>query len=165
MYADIQSTILNNGYISEWFSPTRGLRQGCPLSAYLFIIATETLAHKIREDKEIEGIKIGDSLIKISQLADDTTCLLKNHASLTKALDTFKLISISSGLKLNINKTTAKYIGSLKDSDYYPHGLSWIKGPVASLGIILTTSVKENYLLNYRPRITKLKNTLHVWSQ
>ncbi len=66
MYTDIQSTILNNGYISEWFSQTRGIRQGCPLSAYLFIIAAETLAHKIREDKEIEGIKIGDSLIKIS---------------------------------------------------------------------------------------------------
>ncbi len=69
---------------------TRGIRQGCPLSAYLFIIAAETLAHKIREDKEIEGIKIGNSLITISQLADDTTCLLKYHASLSKALDTFK---------------------------------------------------------------------------
>ncbi len=31
------------------------------------------------------------------------------------------------------------------------------KGPVASLGIILTTSVKENYLLNCMPRITNLK--------
>ncbi len=103
-----------------------GIRQGCPLSAYLFIIAAETLAHKIREDKKIEGIKMGDSIIKISQLADDNTCLLKNHASLPKALETFKHFSISSGIKLNINKTIAKYIGSLKDSDYYPHGLSWI---------------------------------------
>ncbi len=101
-------------------------------------------------------------LIRISHLVDDTTCRLKNHASLTKALDTFKLFSISSSLKLNINNTTAKYIGSLKDSDYYPYGLSWIKGPVASLGIIFTTSEKENYLPNYRPRFTKLKNTLQV---
>ncbi len=85
---------------------------------------------------------------------DDTTCLLKNHTSLTKALDTSKRFSISSGLKLNINRTTAKYINSLKDSDHYPHGLSWIEGPVASLGIIFTKLLKENYLLNYRPRIT-----------
>ncbi len=88
LISNIQSTILNNLYISEWLSPTPGIRQGCPRSAYLFIIAAETLAHKIREDKEIEGIKIGDSIIKINQLADDTTCFLKNHASLTKALHT-----------------------------------------------------------------------------
>ncbi len=48
MFTDIQSTILNNGYISEWFSPTRSIiRQGCPLSAYLFIITAETLPKKI----------------------------------------------------------------------------------------------------------------------
>ncbi len=96
---------------------------------------------------------------------DDTTCFLKYHASLTKALDTFKRFSISSGLQLNFNKTTATYIGSLKDSDYYPYGLSWIKASVPSLGIIFTTLAKENYLLNCRPRITKLKNTLQLWSQ
>ncbi len=108
MYTDTQSTILNNEYISEWFSPTQDIRQGYPLSAYIFIIAAETIAHKIREDKEMEGIKIGDSLIKISQLADDTTCLMKNHASLTKALETFKRFSIRSGLKIKHQQNNSK---------------------------------------------------------
>lgn len=33
-------------------------RQGCPISAYLFIVAADILAHKLRENKGIEGIKI-----------------------------------------------------------------------------------------------------------
>ncbi len=44
MYTNIQTTILNNGYISEWFSPTRGIRQGCPLSAYLFYYCSRNLS-------------------------------------------------------------------------------------------------------------------------
>ena len=35
-YTNIQSSVLNGGYTSNWFTLTKGLRQGCPLSAYLF---------------------------------------------------------------------------------------------------------------------------------
>ena len=74
-----------------WFSPKRGVRQGCPLSPYLFLICVEVLAAKIRQDENIEGLKIANSTIKISQLADDTTCFIKNESSLKILLDTFQL--------------------------------------------------------------------------
>ena len=165
LYTNISSAVINNGNISKWFCPSRGIRQGCPLSAYLFIIGAEILANKIRQDDNIGGIQIGDKFIKISQLADDTTCLLDGLDSLNNILNTFKLFTLCAGLKINLNKTTAKYIGTLKDSDYYPHGLSWIKGNVESLGIVFTPSEDESYLLNFEPRIIKLKNTLQVWTQ
>ncbi len=38
VYTYFQTTILNNGYISEWFSPTQGIRHGCPLLAYLLLL-------------------------------------------------------------------------------------------------------------------------------
>jgi len=165
LYNNITSTVLNNGETSDWFKPTRGIRQGCPLSAYLFIIAAEVLATKIRQDKTVGGIKIGDKVIKITQLADDTTCLLDGIESLENILSIFKLFSLCAGLKINVDKTKAKYIGTLKDADYFPHGLSWIKENIESLGIIFTLSEEENYQLNYKPRICKLKNTLQVWKQ
>jgi len=75
------------------------------------------------------------------------------------------MFSLCAGLKINIEKTKAKYIGTLTDSDYYPHGLSWIKGNIESLGVTFTESVEESYSQNFKPRILKLKNTLQVWTQ
>jgi hypothetical protein len=47
MYKNIESCVLNNGSTGRYFKLERGVRQGCPLSAYLFITAIETLACKI----------------------------------------------------------------------------------------------------------------------
>ena len=44
--------IKNNGHISEPLELSRSIRQGCPVSALLFIICTELLAVKIRCNKD-----------------------------------------------------------------------------------------------------------------
>ena len=37
-YNDVESTILNNGFATNWIKPTRGVRQGRPLSPFLWLI-------------------------------------------------------------------------------------------------------------------------------
>jgi hypothetical protein len=73
---------MNNGWISEIFKNSRGIRQGSPLSALLFILSVEIMALRIRNNKDIKGfqIKIDEQThsIKISQLADDTISTLPN---------------------------------------------------------------------------------------
>ena len=80
----IESIVINNGYTAPYFKIERGIRQGCPLSAYLFILAIELLALKIRSDNEIKGINVNNTEIKISQLADDATCFILDNYSLKK---------------------------------------------------------------------------------
>mgnify|MGYP001550413210 CR=1 FL=1 len=83
----------------------RGIRQGCPLSALLFILAVEILSIKIRHSDNIKGIKINNSEIKLTQLADDTTLFLNGTISLQQSLDLINKFHLCSGLKLNYTKT------------------------------------------------------------
>jgi hypothetical protein len=58
MYSNPRCKIVNNGYFSESFELLRGVKQGCLLSPYLFIMATEMLAIKITSNKNIKGLEI-----------------------------------------------------------------------------------------------------------
>ena len=114
-YSSITSCIQNNGWSSDFFQLGRGVRQGCPLSPYLFILCVEILASAIRNNDGIKGICISDSECKLSQYADDTTLILDGsdnsvNTSL-KLLDSFAELS---GLNVNYEKTEALWIGSFR---------------------------------------------------
>jgi hypothetical protein len=109
IYNDVKSIITNNGYLSDWFE----LKRTCPLSPYLFIIATELLAINIRNDNKIEGIKLGDKVYKLNQLADDTICFTTNLKSVNHTLTTFDRFYSCAGLELNKDKTSTICIGTL----------------------------------------------------
>ena len=65
MYTDIQTCVINNGWISEMFKNTRGIRQGCPLSALLFVLSIEIMALRIWNNKNIKGFQVKIDEIKI----------------------------------------------------------------------------------------------------
>ena len=50
--------ILVNGYRSEYFWPSRGVRQGCPLSPLLYVISIEVLGVNLRSHPDIIGLQI-----------------------------------------------------------------------------------------------------------
>ena len=56
LYKNISSCVTNNGFTTGPITLSRGVRQGDPLSPYLFITALETLALKIRNDDSIKGL-------------------------------------------------------------------------------------------------------------
>jgi len=66
------------------FQPSKGVSQGCPLSPYLFILSTKILSNKIRQDSDVNGIKVFENEIKLSQFADDTTLFNADLASLKR---------------------------------------------------------------------------------
>ena len=44
LYSDVESAVINGGYMTNYFKVSRGVRQGCPLSPLLFVLAVEILA-------------------------------------------------------------------------------------------------------------------------
>ena len=65
------------GNISPRFNINRGCRQGDPIAAYLFIIAVELLAHKLRTDPKVKGFNFGDLTHVLDMYADDLSIYLK----------------------------------------------------------------------------------------
>ena len=79
LYSGANSCVTNNGHMSNYFAMGRGVRQGCPLSPYLFIIAAEILAISIRSNNDIKGIDIKGNDIK----AEATPPVAKAKASVS----------------------------------------------------------------------------------
>ena len=85
---------------------SRCVRQGCPLSPYLFILGAETLAARIRQQSNIEATTNFEIELKISQFADDTSLLLQTISSVNNAIEILRLLGNISGLKVNLKKKT-----------------------------------------------------------
>ena len=100
-YTDISSCVINNGTTSPYFNIYRGVRQGDPLSPYLFIIATELLSLTISQNKSISGIKVGDKEHKMTQYADDLTLILTDKKSLENAFSVLHKFGNCLGLLIN----------------------------------------------------------------
>ena len=123
----------------------RAVRQGDPLSPYLFLLAVETLAIAIRASEEIKGIVINQEETKLLQYADDTTAVLADLESAQKLfqlLDKFKELS---GLMVNSSKTEGMWIGSLKNSENKPLGIKWPTEPIKALGVFFTYDHKLSH--------------------
>ena len=73
-------------------SSIRSVKQGCPVSALLFILCIEMLSEKIKMDTNIKGIKLNSLLqteniveYRTIQYADDVVLIMKDEESLDNA--------------------------------------------------------------------------------
>ena len=159
------SSAMNNGFSTGYFKLNRGVRQGDPLSPYLFIICLETLAIQIGENQEINGIKIGKNDIKLVAFADDLTCFVKNKQSynaLTRLLDDF---GIFSGLKKNRDKTEVFRLGQNANEGLAEKlEIQEIKATVKILGIHFTYNENMFRKLNFESMIKSIKQCLNSWN-
>ena len=103
--------ILVNRNAKGWIKAYKGLRQGDPLSLFLFILVVDVLSMIVRAEERglFEGFLVGRNRIKVSHLpfADDTIFFSK--ASFEE-LHSLKLILLVFGrlsrLRINLNKST-----------------------------------------------------------
>ena len=108
----------NNGYWSQFFIPTHGCHQGCCFSPGIFTQVIELLGQGLQQSKDIQGITIGGTEIRLGQFADDLwTSLFPSVNNLNAVLNEIQSFSDFSGLKLNHEKSAVLKLGPWKNSD------------------------------------------------
>lgn len=157
-----------NGLLSEPYVIKRGLRQGCPLSCYLFLMCIEPLISRIRESNDIVGLNLHNTTVKVSAYADDLTVILNgSNTSLQNCVQTFEDFDRLSGLKLNKGKSKCMWIGyRSREKEFICEeiGLSWTRGPIEVLGLLIgCESQQELIQRNYCNKIDKLQASLNPW--
>ena len=161
-YEDIESCIINNGKTSPYFKVKRGVRQGDPLSPYLFILCVEVLSRAILNDNSINGITVNNTEIKLLQYADDTTAILKNEKSVSSFINQVVNFGKVSGLQMNREKTKGIWLGE-HPTFKLPNNIKWSNTPVKVLGVFIGWNIQEANKECITTKIDKLRKILHSW--
>lgn len=112
-------SVLINEVAKGLIQPQRGLRQGCPLSPYLFILCAETFTNLLQQAESqqlIHGIKFSNEL-SITHLlfADDSLIFTRaTREDCTNLKKIFECYAAASGQIFNFEKSSMLFSESTK---------------------------------------------------
>ena len=115
LFKDVVARVSLNGKSTKPFSIAQGVKQGCPLAPYLFLVVGEILNHVIKREVcmgQIQGIRLLGALEAqtITQFADNTSLSIRGEEALVCAIvHTLQSLSHASGLVINEAKSLAYY--------------------------------------------------------
>jgi hypothetical protein len=118
----VKFSILINGHPSKEFVPKRGLRQGDPLSPYLFILCADVLSGLISRaltSHQIHGVKIAPTAPEISHLffADDSLIFCRASTNeVTTIANIIHNYEEASGQLVNLNKSEMLFSKGVHES-------------------------------------------------
>ena len=140
------------------------MRQGDPLSPYLFVVAVETLALAIHQNPQIIGIKIGGKETKLLQYADDTTAVLSDIDSAQALFNLLEVFKNIAGLVINSFKTEGMWIGSSRDKTSKPFGIKWPDEPIKAFGVYYSYDIKLLHEKKIIERLDNVNKLINIWS-
>ncbi|CAJ2628008.1 unnamed protein product [Trifolium pratense] len=163
-------SVLVNGSPTKDFVVGKGLRQGDPLSPFLFLIAAEGLTGMMQKAVGIgvfHGYKVSDDLLfHTLQFADDTILIGKgnwdNLWSIKTVLRSFELVS---GLKINFFKS--KLYGINLDDNFLNAASAFLHCGVESipfrfLGIPVGANPRRK--ITWNPIVDNMRKRLSSWN-
>jgi hypothetical protein len=118
----ISFSVLFNGERLDSFKPTRGIRQGDPISPYLFLLAAEGLSCLLNsrlQSSNLKGIKVAPSAPVVSHLlfADDSLLFLReNVENAQKINDVMNIYCCASGQQINMDKSSIHFAKGIPNS-------------------------------------------------
>lgn len=159
-----------NSELGGYFQSARGLRQGCSLSPYLFVVCMNVLSNKT--DRAVQEKKFAFhprcKTISLTHLcfADDFMVFVEGSRwSIEGALTVFDEFAKWSGLNISIEKLTIYMAGVAREERRrilmnFPFAEGAL--PVRYLGLALMTKVMRKN--DYLPLVEKIRNKITSWT-
>ena len=139
MYHNPQAVVQVNGRRSTVFAVERSVRQGCPLSPLLYVLALEPLLRRLRDrttNPALRGVPFAGPLTaRVSAFADDITVFVSRRLDIKavkKAVSEYERIA---GAKVNFDKSEGLRLGAWRGSNTLLGPFRWSDGPVRILGV------------------------------
>ncbi|KAG7578526.1 Reverse transcriptase domain [Arabidopsis thaliana x Arabidopsis arenosa] len=159
-----------NGELAGFFGSSRGLRQGCALSPYLFVICMNVLSHLINksaaENKFGYHPRCHNILLTHLCFADDLMVFAEGtKRSVESIITIFDEFAKISGLKISLEKSTLFMAGIQQTTQEeilqnFPFEAGTL--PVRYLGLPLMTKAMSSS--DYLPLIEKIQNRISTWT-
>jgi len=168
----VSYSMVINGEPCGFFKPSRGLRQGDPLSPYLFLICMNVLAQRLYDHsvdpKTGLGIKIAPAARRIPCLffADDSLIFCKTSAQACQQLkNILDVFCMQSGQLINFHKSSLIFSKNTRASDKQavagilniPHSAAI--GKYLGCSMFMGRPTKDHF----QPLLTKALSKLDTW--
>ncbi|XP_010524744.1 PREDICTED: uncharacterized protein LOC104802714 [Tarenaya hassleriana] len=159
-----------NGNLEGYFKGRRGLRQGDPISPYLFILSMEVLSRMLNKSAQANEFalhsKCRSPLVTHLAFADDVMIFSQgSESSISKVMLILDAFGTYSGLRINKAKSELFLSGvEHLEADRICSAIGLPRGqlPVRYLGVPL--SPKRLTREDYQPLLDKIKSKLTAWS-
>ncbi|GKU90588.1 hypothetical protein SLEP1_g4569 [Rubroshorea leprosula] len=169
----VKLSVLWNGEPLPYFEPQRGLRQGDPLSPYLFIMVMEKLSHMILNrihSKTWKPIQLSRGGLALSHLffADDLMLFCEaSHSQLSMVTNCLKEFASYSGLEINLAKSKLFVSPNIQSAVARSLSISCGIPLTSNLGTYLGVPIihGRNSATQYKYIIEKMQLKLASWKQ
>ena len=122
LYQDFECAVLDNGETTEWFKIKTGVKQGCSMSGFLFLIIVDWIMRRTVRNGET-GIRWRfTSKLDDLDFADDLALLSSKREHIQTKSDRIAEEASRVGLKININKSKVMRINARNNDNITING-------------------------------------------
>ena len=165
MYHNPKAVLQVNGRRLEVFEIERSVRQGCPMSPLLYVLALEPLLRRLRDERtspSLRGIPFVSSFAaRVSAFADDITVFVSCRLDINAVKEAVVEYERIAGAKVNFDKSEGLRLGAWRGSNTLPGPFRWSDGPIRIFGVWFGPDLQLER--NWSEVQTKLNAQVGIW--